>query len=110
MIPINRTNAALVTVLLMCFAITCSSGIASAPVPRNSWNPKAAATYLDRRAEWWMSWPGAARDHDTFCISCHTALLYALSRSALGGVLGQKVLAPDECRVLDNVIKRVPLE
>jgi len=106
---IARTEATLLTVVVMCFATTCSSGIASAPVRLNSWNPKAAATYLDRRAEWWMSWPGAGRDHETFCISCHTALPYALSRSALGGVLGQKGPAPDECRVLDNVIKRVRL-
>jgi squalene-hopene/tetraprenyl-beta-curcumene cyclase len=56
-----------------------------------------------------MYWPGAARDHETFCISCHTALPYALSRSALGGALGEKVLAPGERRVLDNVIKRVRL-
>jgi squalene-hopene/tetraprenyl-beta-curcumene cyclase len=56
-----------------------------------------------------MSWPGAARDHETFCISCHTALPYALSRSALGGALGEKVLAPGERKVLDNVIKRVRL-
>ncbi len=54
-----------------------------------------------------MSWPGAARDHETFCISCHTAVPYALSRSALGGVLGQKVLAPEERRILENVTKRV---
>src|SRR5437588_4016534 len=106
---INRTEAALTAVLVMCCATTCSSAIPSAPAARNSWNPKAAATYLDQRAEWWMSWPGAARDHETFCISCHTALPYALSRSALGGILGEKVLAPGERRILDNVIKRVRL-
>ena len=49
----------------------------------NSWNPKAAASYLDYRAGWWMEWTGSARDHGTFCISCHTALPYALSRPAL---------------------------
>src|SRR5580692_12541184 len=49
----------------------------------NSWDPKAAAAYLDQRAAWWMGWQGASRDHQTFCISCHTALPYALSRPAL---------------------------
>jgi squalene-hopene/tetraprenyl-beta-curcumene cyclase len=39
-----------------------------------SWDQKAAAAYLDRRQEWWMSWPKAQRDHDTFCVSCHTAV------------------------------------
>lgn len=56
-----------------------------------------------------MYWPGAARDHETFCISCHTVLPYALSRSELGGLLGEKVLAPGERRVLDDVAKRVRL-
>src|SRR6266576_3052421 len=31
----------------------------------SSWDQKAAATYLDRRAAWWMEWPKAARDHET---------------------------------------------
>src|SRR5262249_42642457 len=37
----------------------------------NSWDPKAAAAYLDRRQSWWMAWPRAQRDHETFCVSCH---------------------------------------
>src|SRR5215472_14171210 len=49
----------------------------------NSWDPKAAAAYLDRRQTWWIEWPRAQRDHGTFCVSCHTAVPYALSRSAL---------------------------
>ena len=32
-----------------------------------------AASYMDNRIEWWMSWKSAARDHETFCISCHTS-------------------------------------
>jgi hypothetical protein len=53
----------------------------------NTWNPKAAAAYLDRRQAWWMEWPRAQRDHGTFCVSCHTAVPYALSRSALRSAL-----------------------
>jgi squalene-hopene/tetraprenyl-beta-curcumene cyclase len=56
-----------------------------------------------------MSWPSAARDHGTFCISCHTALPYVLSRSVLGGVLGEKSIGRGERRILDNIIKRVRL-
>src|ERR1700741_5471209 len=48
-----------------------------------SWNPKAAAVYLDQRQAWWMDWPKAARDHDTFCISCHTAVTVARAWTAL---------------------------
>jgi hypothetical protein len=47
------------------------------------WMPKAAGGYLDERQSWWQSWPSAARDHGTFCVSCHTAAPYALSRQAL---------------------------
>ena len=44
------------------------------------WDPKAAAAYLDGRAEWWTTWPNAARDKGTYCMSmphdlavCHRA-------------------------------------
>jgi len=46
------------------------------------WDPKAAASYLDGRANWWVAWPSAARDHETFCISCHTGMPYAIARPA----------------------------
>jgi squalene-hopene/tetraprenyl-beta-curcumene cyclase len=75
----------------------------------NSWDQKAAAAYLDRRQEWWMSWPRAQRDHDTFCVSCHTALPYALSRAALRVGLAEQSPSANEQRLLDNVTKRVRL-
>ena len=75
----------------------------------NSWDPKAAAAYLDRRQTWWMEWPRAQRDHETFCVSCHTAVPYALSRSALRTALDEQAPSPNEQRLLDNVTKRVRL-
>jgi len=75
----------------------------------NSWDPKAAAAYLDQRQSWWMEWPRAQRDHETFCVSCHTAVPYALSRSALRTVLAEKAPSQNERRLLDNVTKRVRL-
>ena len=72
-----------------------------------NWNPKAAAAYLDQRSSWWMSWPKSARDHGTFCISCHTALPYALARAALRGPLAERSASPNEQKLLDNVVKRV---
>ena len=74
-----------------------------------SWDPKAAAAYLDQRANWWMTWPVAARDHDTFCVSCHTAVPYAISRSALRGPLDETALSPGEQKLVANVTKRVRL-
>ena len=75
----------------------------------NSWDPKAAAAYLDRRQAWWMEWPRSQRDHETFCVSCHTAVPYALSRSALRTALGEQAPSPNERRLLDNITKRVRL-
>lgn len=74
-----------------------------------SWDPKSAANYLDSRAQWWSTWPNAARDHQTFCISCHTALPYAAARSSLRTVLGEKSPAPIEQKLVDNVVARVRL-
>jgi squalene-hopene/tetraprenyl-beta-curcumene cyclase len=74
-----------------------------------SWDQKAAATYLDQRAAWWFEWPKSARDHETFCISCHTAVPYALSRPALRKPLAETAPTPNERRLLDNVTKRVHL-
>ena len=75
----------------------------------NSWDPKAAAAYLDRRQSWWMEWPRARRDHETFCVSCHTAVPYALSRSALRTALAEQAPSPNERLLLDSVTKRVRL-
>jgi squalene-hopene/tetraprenyl-beta-curcumene cyclase len=90
---------------LACLAGTfCLAGNASAQVAgATDWNPKAAAAYLDGRLSWWMSWPKSARDHETFCISCH----YALGRPALRGSLAEPSASPNERKLLDNVIKRV---
>ncbi len=74
-----------------------------------AWSPKAAAAYLDGRMSWWMTWKSAARDHDTFCISCHTAAPYAMSRARLHSDLGEQGPSANERKVLDNVIKRVRL-
>jgi squalene-hopene/tetraprenyl-beta-curcumene cyclase len=54
-----------------------------------------------------MNWPTSARDHGTFCISCHTVAPYALGRSALRGALAEPSASPNEQKVLANVTKRV---
>jgi squalene-hopene/tetraprenyl-beta-curcumene cyclase len=72
-----------------------------------AWNAKAAAGYLDGRMDWWLHWPNAARDHDTSCVSCHTALPYALARPALHAVLGEREASPPEQAMLAHVVKRV---
>jgi len=86
--------------------VACSH---TAPKLSNSWDPKAAAAYLDDREAWWSQWSGSARDHGTFCVSCHTALPYALARPALRAALGQPVPSDAERELIANVRKRVQL-
>jgi squalene-hopene/tetraprenyl-beta-curcumene cyclase len=76
---------------------------------RTQWSPNAAATYLDEREAQWASWPGAARDHGTFCVSCHTALPYALARPVLSKELSQAGVSSQENQLIEDVVKRVRL-
>ncbi|MHB8754109.1 MAG: hypothetical protein ACYC92_04015 [Candidatus Acidiferrales bacterium] len=75
----------------------------------DSWNQRAAASYLDQREGSWMAWPPAARDHGTFCVSCHTALPYALARPILRAALAEGAPTVNERKLIDDVRKRVRL-
>lgn len=70
---------------------------------------KKAANYLDMREQWWANWQGSARDHGTFCVSCHTALPYALTRPVLREVQAEPNKPIYEQQLLENVRKRVRL-
>ncbi len=72
-----------------------------------TWNQKAAAAYLDQRMVWWEGWKVAARDQGTFCISCHTALPYALARPSLRAAMGEQGMSTAERQLLGSVTKRV---
>lgn len=84
------------------------AGIKPAPAS-TGWNAAAAARYMDYRQTWWMSWPQARRDQDTACISCHTAVPYAMARPTLRGPLGESALSGPERQMLAYVTKRVNL-
>jgi squalene-hopene/tetraprenyl-beta-curcumene cyclase len=73
------------------------------------WDRKAAAAYLDYRESWWAEWTGSARDHGTFCVPCHTALLYALSMPALRVALAETGPSVNECRLIEDVTLQVRL-
>jgi squalene-hopene/tetraprenyl-beta-curcumene cyclase len=75
--------------------------------PPASWDARAAAAYMDGRQAWWLTWPTAARDHDTQCVSCHTALPYALARPALRVPLAEHDASAPERKMLEFVTKRV---
>lgn len=88
------------------------ASIASAPLRAGAegsaaWDVKAAASYLDARQAWWRGWPNAARDHDTVCVSCHSALPYALARPVLHSRLNESGPSPNESKLLADVVKRV---
>src|SRR2546425_6916947 len=96
-----------------CFLAVCSGAnlfaqdTLSSTADSASWSDKAAAAYLDQRLDWWMSWSLAARDHETFCVSCHTVVPYAMARPALRAALAEQATSPIERKLLDNVTKRV---
>ena len=74
-----------------------------------TWSPNKAAAYLDGRAVWWSTWSGAARDHGTFCISCHTTLPYAIARPTLRDALHESGPSPAETVIVGNLLTRVKL-
>jgi hypothetical protein len=66
---------------------------------------RAAAVYLDKRLDWWVHWPSAARNHDTSCVSCHTVLPYALARPEFHRVLANRRSSQFALHVRFNGIK-----
>lgn len=96
-------------------AAMVSAGLAARRVARPtvlprltaSWNPRAAAAYLDERQGWWESWPRAARDHGTVCVSCHTAVPYALVRPELGATLRETDVPAVQAKLFADVATRV---
>ena len=74
-----------------------------------TWDPSAAAHYLDKRANSWMHARAASREHGTACLSCHTTVPYALVRGELGKKLNETSPAPVQRELLEMVRKRVAL-
>jgi squalene-hopene/tetraprenyl-beta-curcumene cyclase len=93
--------------ILLIISFLCA--IAAQAGDTKSWDRKAAAAYLDERMGWWESWPAAVRDHETFCVSCHTSLPYALARPALRSALAEHGPSAAERSFLDNIGRRVSL-
>jgi squalene-hopene/tetraprenyl-beta-curcumene cyclase len=92
----------LLTILSLC-ALRAQTG------GTESWDAAKAAAYLDGRMDWWAAWPSAARDRQTFCVSCHTSLPYALGRPALRTALAEQGPSAGERRFLENIGRRVSL-
>lgn len=99
---------AVLPAIAACIAVRRQSE-ASVPATTIAWDARSAASYLDGRQGWWQKWPTAARDHGTSCVSCHTALPYALARPALGKALNEHDEPGAERKLLADVVTRVTL-
>src|SRR5262245_50444143 len=97
------------TVALVSLLLAATVAIAARTLPEGNsrgFDAKAAAGYLDARADAWSIWPNAQRDRGTFCISCHTTLPYALARPELREALGERQPSTAESRILGNLLTR----
>lgn len=100
----------ILTGALVVFVSTLVLRVGQGPVrAAEGWDTAAAATYLDTRMDaWWAKAKtlktGAA---DAKCLSCHTAVPYALARPALRIAMGQSAPTPHEERMLATVRQRV---
>jgi squalene-hopene/tetraprenyl-beta-curcumene cyclase len=83
----------------------------AAPSVRSSgsWDPAAAAAYLDARMDLWFINGTRLKtgDTQTVCISCHAGLAYALSRPVLRRIMHVDTPSPQEARLLDETTRRV---
>jgi squalene-hopene/tetraprenyl-beta-curcumene cyclase len=99
-------RVAIASGIVMLTVVAIGRRLEAGPTDAPGWDAKAAATYLDGRAEWWTTWPNASRDRGTYCMSCHTTLPYALARPALRGPLGEREASATEGRIFGNLLTR----
>ena len=102
----TTTRVVILSGLVLAGAVAIRATPAALGPDATGWDAKAAANYLDARAEFWSTWPNAARDRGTFCISCHTTLPFAIARPALRGPLGEREPSPAESKILNNLLAR----
>lgn len=75
----------------------------------SGWDPAAAARYLDARMDLWWTKAKTLKsgDTETKCLSCHTAIPYALARPALRRAMGVTAATAHETRIVDTVRVRL---
>jgi len=102
----TTTRVVILSGLVLAGAVAIGAMPAAVEPDAAGWDMKAAARYLDARAEFWSTWPNASRDRGTFCVSCHTTLPFAIARPALRGPLGEREPSRAESKILDNLLTR----
>jgi squalene-hopene/tetraprenyl-beta-curcumene cyclase len=75
----------------------------------HSWDPAAAAAYLDARMDSWFANGTKLKtgDSQTACVSCHAGLAYALSRPVLRRIMHVDTPSAQEATLIDNTTRRV---
>ncbi|MGD9902181.1 MAG: hypothetical protein AB7U83_01830 [Vicinamibacterales bacterium] len=83
--------------------------LGAAPPANPGWDTAAAARSLDARMDLWWARAKVLKtgDGETRCLSCHTAVPYALARPALRRAMGQAAPTAHEARILDIARRRV---
>ncbi len=73
------------------------------------WDKAAAARYLDARMDvWWTkAKPLKSGEAETKCLSCHTAIPYALARPALRKAMGVTAATVHETTIFETVRTRL---
>lgn len=102
-----RLRAAVVTTSALGLSLLTLS---AAPAPTDpGWDRAAAARYLDARMDqWWAkAKPLRTGSEQAKCLSCHTAIPYAMARPLLRFGMGVAEPTAHETRVLDTVRLRV---
>ncbi|HEY8506877.1 MAG TPA: hypothetical protein VIL32_00890 [Steroidobacteraceae bacterium] len=92
--------------------LTAATAVAEAAPPGDAsqtWDPAAAAAYLDKRMQLWFTYGRKLRtgDAQTTCVACHAGLAYAIARPVLRSVMNVHVPSPQETRLIDETKIRV---
>ena len=95
-------------VSLMGLAMPGETGPAP-PAPPGAWNREGAAKYLDERMDLWFTRGKTLQTGrgEAVCISCHTAVPYALARPVLRQATHVTTPTPQETRLLEGISRRV---
>jgi hypothetical protein len=93
----------------MCAATVAAQQATPAGDDSRSWDPAAAAAYLDARMDLWFANGTKLKtgDTQTACVSCHAGLAYALSRPVLRRVMHVDTPSTQEARLIDETTRRV---
>jgi squalene-hopene/tetraprenyl-beta-curcumene cyclase len=98
---------------VLAFTVLAATVVAQQAAATNdgsrSWDPAAAAAYLDMRMDLWSTYGRKLKtgDTQTACVACHAGLAYALSRPVLRRVMHVNVPSTQEVRLIDETKRRV---